>query len=302
MLMMTGDNRQWKKDANRRIASDRWNSRSGPASAIAWQETRRWMRVWSFGCLMAAILTSGTIWAGTGAQADTLAPPARRIPNDVPMSASSKEALIRRLWSSRVSAPDPDADIQDRLALLQMVRRVQSVKFESRQSAPTFVPPAEPEAPAGRTPAKPAIAENTALDEPATVLPGPEESSTPLTATATRTLDDLLLNPDQVHDPFEMAELLFLSGRRAEAAPFYDRALALTSAAEDATSADRAWILFQLANCLRETDLIRAKDTYVTLIAEYPASPWAEIAKAHGQLITWYQKTKPHQLIALQEP
>ena len=105
-------------------------------------------------------------------------------------------------------------------------------------------------------------------------------------------------DPNEVHDPLEMAELLFLSGRQTEATVFYEKALALTQPNDPATESDRAWILFQLGNCLRQTDMARARDMYMRLVSEYPGSPWTELAKAHGRLITWYQNARPEQLMA----
>lgn len=214
-------------------------------------------------------------------------------------AVDSRQAMIRHLWSSRMTAPDPDEDAEDRLELMQLVQQVKSVKFQSEPPAPTFNAPGTSQSQTEREQGEPAAeVQEAGLDEPPASPSGPSTTSSPLSAKAEMTLDDLTRHPDMVEDPFELAELLFLSGRRAEAGPFYERALANTSAGDPATDADRAWILFQLGNCLRETDLIRAKETYVSLIAEYPKSPWAEIAKAHGQLITWHQKTKPDRLIA----
>jgi hypothetical protein len=112
---------------------------------------------------------------------------------------------------------------------------------------------------------------------------------------ALKQLERLMLDPNQVSDPLEMAELLFLGGRTAEAAVFYEKALASLASSDPMHSEDRAWILFQLGNCLRETDMARARDTYMKLVSQYPSSPWTELAKAHGRLITWYQSAKPEQ-------
>jgi TolA-binding protein len=102
-------------------------------------------------------------------------------------------------------------------------------------------------------------------------------------------------NPGQVREPLEMAELLFLSGRPTEAAPFYARALDQLNHTDPSYDADRAWVLFQWGNCLRETDTAKAQETYMKLVSEYPDSPWTELAKAHGRLLTWYEKSRPGQ-------
>jgi tetratricopeptide (TPR) repeat protein len=127
--------------------------------------------------------------------------------------------------------------------------------------------------------------------------PTPETAPT-LSAKAQKALADLQRNPSRVRDPLETAELLFLSGRPTDATPFYEEALRRASPGAAASSSDRAWILFQLGNCLRETDAAKAQDAYAKLIAEYPDSPWTEMARAGSRLLTWYQSTRPDQLIA----
>ena len=61
---------------------------------------------------------------------------------------------------------------------------------------------------------------------------------------------------------------------------------------------NRAWILFQIGNCLKDDDLAKAQEMYRQLITECPGSPWAEPAKAREKLIDWYLKEKPRTLIA----
>lgn len=200
-------------------------------------------------------------------------------------------SLTQDLWSTRVAAPEQGKEAEASLALKRLVRQVRSVKFEDQNPGPTFTPPES-------TPA-----EETLEDQAAEIdVPGP---SAPAAATpasggsqptqAEQTLGVLRQDPNQIHDPLEMAELLFLSGRPAEAAPFYARALDGLNRTDPTYEADRAWVLFQLGNCLRETNIAKAQETYMKLISEYPASPWTELAKAHGRLLTWYQKTRPEQ-------
>jgi hypothetical protein len=114
-------------------------------------------------------------------------------------------------------------------------------------------------------------------------------------------LTPLLQDPNRVSDPLEMAELLFLSGHLTEAAVFYEKALVRLARNDPRQSEDHAWALFQLGNCLRETDMGRAKDSYMKLISQHPNCPWTELAKAHGRLITWYQGTNPQQWMPAQE-
>jgi hypothetical protein len=211
------------------------------------------------------------------------------------------EGLAAELWSSRIAAPAPSEDAETRLALTQLIRQVRSVKFDDGKPTPPPEPPAVAQTVPAPTETKATRQEMVSVEPPAAV-PARDENGALLSVRARRTLESLLQDPRQVHDPLEMAELLFLSGRPADAVPFYGKALEHTSVGDATTGQDRAWILFQLANCLRETDLNKAQKTYAQLVSEYPSSPWTELAKAQGQLVGWYQQDQPHQLTAARQP
>jgi len=210
--------------------------------------------------------------------------------------------LARRLWQNRITALDPNEDAEIRNDLRSLIRQVRSLTFEDTTTDPTFSTFLEPTPGTDNATTNAVSRVNPKQTQPpaTTTAPAPE----PLTALPTDTLkelEDLLRDPDQVGDPLEMAELLFLSGRPSEAAVFYEKALALVPRNDPTTSEDRAWILFQLGNCLRPTDMTKARDMYMKLISQYPSSPWTELAKVHGRLITWYQSAKPEQLMPKDE-
>ncbi len=211
------------------------------------------------------------------------------------------DILARRLWKNRKSAPDPDEDADTRRALQNLIGRVQSIRFAGSDTEPTFSAPA----PTADTPSAAQSAIVNAGPQIAAPLPNtavPARESPPALEPATlERLESLLQDPNQVSDPLDMAELLFLSGHPMKAAIFYEKALSHLKSGDPDQSEDRAWILFQLGNCLRETDMSRAKDVYMKLIAQHPSSPWTELAKAHGRLITWYQGTNPQQWMPTKE-
>lgn len=115
-------------------------------------------------------------------------------------------------------------------------------------------------------------------------------------------LKNLSQHPDELHNPFELGEVLFLSGHPQEAVIFYQEALRRTDAKDVSLAQERAWILFQIGNCLRNNDMPAAGKIYEQLIAEYSNSPWTELAQAQAKLIEWLQKEKPDSLIVGNEP
>lgn len=110
-------------------------------------------------------------------------------------------------------------------------------------------------------------------------------------------LKDLLPHPEKLDRPLELGEVLFFSGDLTDAAVFYREALTRTDPNDKNASGDRAWILFQIGNCLRNSDRPTASKMYGQLLSEYPQSPWTEIAKAEIKLIDWYLKDSPQTLL-----
>ena len=110
-------------------------------------------------------------------------------------------------------------------------------------------------------------------------------------------LENLIQKPDQLKNPFELAEVLFLSGQPRKATMFYQEALKRKDLNDLGLAQEKAWILFQIGNCLRNDDLQSAKNTYRQLIAEYPDYLLTDFAKVQEKLIDWHLKDKPDTLI-----
>lgn len=243
-------------------------------------------------CMLLCLLSCGMA-VSTAAGSDGSSVPALTMHTDI-----QQGQLARELWSGRVTAPDPNDDVTTSLTLKRLIRQIQSVKFEDKRPAPAFTRPVEPQTPPEPSAVQPTKEVKAQPIRPATATVENGETQ-PLPSNKTqRVLEGLLQDAGRIHDPLEMAELLFLNGRPTEATPFYQKALEHTAPGDPATDQDRAWILFQLGNCLRETDLAQAQDAYVKLISEYPDSPWTELAKAHGRLLSWYREARPQELLA----
>jgi TolA-binding protein len=221
-------------------------------------------------------------------------------PGDVIRNKEFPESsLNRQLWQARISAPRDEKDEKDKNELQRLIEQIRTIKFEPKKQNPEPViaikptPTTEPNEilPETEVPQEPGKKEIESKSK----LPLPYE---PIAEKTLQTLRNLSQHPDQQNNPFELAEILFLSGHLKEAGIFYQEALNRKDMDETVSSQDRAWILFQTGNCLRDDEPAMAKKMYRQLIAEYPDSLWADLAKAQDELINWYQQDKPRTLIA----
>ncbi len=105
-------------------------------------------------------------------------------------------------------------------------------------------------------------------------------------------------NPSAVNNPYRLAEVLFVAGNKELAAIFYAEALRRIQADAIENPAERAWIIFQIANCLEQSDTDRSAQMYRKVITEYPDSEWAQIAKVKEKLAEWYKENKQVKLAA----
>jgi len=115
-----------------------------------------------------------------------------------------------------------------------------------------------------------------------------------LKAETIKLIKDLIDNPESFNSFFELGEIMFDSNRLSDASVFYKRAL---NSADKDDKENRAWITFQLANCLRNTDYSKAIEYYKMLIAEFPHCEWSDFAKDQIKLLSWYLNDDPQGLI-----
>jgi tetratricopeptide (TPR) repeat protein len=214
---------------------------------------------------------------------------------------STQNAVTRQLWRNRVLAPEQTDDPETQIALNGLVRRIRSMRFEAKEQPPAAAPFVMPEPTERRVDVAPGQdAAERKEERPPTASSAPRES--PLSLEAAEALQRVVADPNQAGNPLELAELLYLTGRLPEAAVLYRKALDGAAGKGPGAQADRAWILLQLGNCLRDAKPAQARDIYARLVAEHPDCPWVDLAKAHSQLITWYEQVQPRQWVTTQEP
>lgn len=118
-----------------------------------------------------------------------------------------------------------------------------------------------------------------------------------ITEQTIKKLKKMAEKPEEVDNPYEIGNTLYLSNNIGEAAAFYQEALRRKKPDDLSASGDRAWLLFQTGNSLQTIDMLAASDFYKKLITEYPNSPWADYARVQSNVITWYINDKPDELL-----
>ena len=221
------------------------------------------------------------------------------------ISKAPDTLLGRQLWQARISTSKGQKDNKSRNELQQIIKQIHSVEFKPQAQTPEAFIVVEP---VQKTEPNENLSdiEATAKSEEKKVEPGTREAGADnliptkagtISDQTLQMLDNLSQHPEQLENPFELAEVLFHSGHLKQAEKCYRQALSRSSRDETDSPGTRAWILFQIGNCLRNDDPAAAMETYRQLIAEHPNSLWVDLAKARSSLINWYQQNKPRMLI-----
>ncbi len=298
-----------------RLPGNRESKREHRAPSAGYRSSLHALCFFCLSVLACCLLTSSTLAelpsAPQGAQTGEIAPaslmaqeaekPSQNSLHSPPKPGSQ---AAHRLWQSRISVPENQKDAKGKNELKHLIEQLRSVRFEPNKQTPEHTIAMEPVSKTEPNEALSAIRRGgpkqpakrdmrSKLDKSAA-----GEPYEPVSDRALQLLENLSQHPDQLHNPLGLAEVLFLSGHLKQAAIFYQEALARMSLDDVGSAQDRAWILFQTGNCLRDDDLANAGKMYRQLIAECPNSPWIDLAKARLNLIDWYQKSKPQTLIA----
>lgn len=221
----------------------------------------------------------------------------RKLPNrDLTIPGNKSNSLGRQLWWAGISAYQGEKDRQSKSRLRRIIEQVRSIEFKSPKQTVEpviIVKPVIATVEPNETSSHTEVKEES---EKKTIEPRlPYE---PLTDRTLQLVGNLAQHPERSENPFALGEVLYHSGHLKEAAVFYQEALKRKGPDETGSARNRAWILFQIGNCLRDDDPLTAKKMYGILIAEYSDSPWIDLARAREGLIGWQQKDKPLTLIA----
>ncbi len=209
------------------------------------------------------------------------------------------EQLAQQLWKSRIS-PLAQSQTNDKAdELKSVIEQVRSVKFQSQppaQEQTDIASAAQPELDAGTIPSE-------LHGQP---VPAAGKTEIPDELLSDKTLEMVkrrLEDSNDGTDFLQLAEILFQSGKLVPAGLCYKKALASIPGDDTSPAGERAWILFQIGNCLKSDDPNTSRESYAELIRTQPDSPWAQIARARHGVLEWYQQEQPRRLIQqLKEP
>jgi tetratricopeptide (TPR) repeat protein len=216
-----------------------------------------------------------------------------KIDSAIPANINNQHG--RQLWRAGMSVYRGKEDNRSKNELKQLIELIRSIEFKPQKKAPEpviAIDPVETKAEPNEIPFDLEVKEEhdkTKIES--------ELTNWPITNQTLKMLLNTAQDPNQLDNPFELGEILYFSGYLREAAVFYQEALNRKGTDNDGARRNRAWTLFQLANCLRESDPPAAKKIYVQLITEFPESMWVDLAKARIKVIDWFLKDKPQTLI-----
>jgi len=198
--------------------------------------------------------------------------------------------IEKKLWQTRISHIEDEKENKIKSELQRIIDEIETIEFQTPKE--TDKPVEEIKLPQ-KTVAKVTLPDTQFFEENIKTRPQYEI----ITDETLKIFEDLSQHPEQIENPFELAEVLFQSGHLKQAAKCYIQALEKEKTDKPDINEKIPWILLQIGNCSRKHDPQTAVKMYEQLITEYPNSMWVDVAKAQTQLIKWHTQAKPENLI-----
>ena len=218
-------------------------------------------------------------------------PTTTKTPGEPAVSAAARQTARQRMMLRRESVKAMDAGPADE-ELDRAIRRLEAVrltpkKAHSSSPSPSPAPTTQPAQPRSATsqPASPSSVAAAAASVAATTQPVARAKSSPLDKIRS-------LPAGSITDPVALADALYLAGRIEAAATFYEKGLETKL-----ESSTRAWLLFQLGNCHKDSDPEAARGYYKRLLNEHTESIWKPAVVVADRLIEWKLTNKPEELL-----
>jgi len=212
-----------------------------------------------------------------------------------PVSFAAKDSTAsNKLMSARITAAVSKKTGESKSELRDLIDQINSVKINTKKKQTKI--PSEKITPENikDEPLQNAFNKTSQNDDFTKNNFDETEQSGRLKEETIKSIKDLINNPESFNSFFELGEIMFDSNRLSDAYVFYKRALDSTDKND---KENRSWILFQTANCLRNTDYSKAIEYYKRLITEFPHCQWSEFSKDQVELLSWYLNDNPQGLI-----
>ena len=197
-------------------------------------------------------------------------------------AGNGSDSIYRQLRKGGITAISAEEDTKTRKDLEELIAELSALTLPELEKAISEEEPV----------AEPSEAAEEIDPDPVTE---PKRENEPQILSEERLLAVLEKNPQDVVDPFGVAEALFASGDLDGAAKFYQ--LALDRIAGQEQHPDGDWAMLQKANCLRIETPDIAEEIYKKFDNQYPNSMWNSIGRAHQQVISWYKENDPQTVI-----
>lgn len=210
--------------------------------------------------------------------------PAKNTIKSMPTKNTVK--LQREVKKSDISSLAKPESSETKDSLAELISQIESLEIPDTKTdvkQPLSQPSATQEQPGKKEEVKAEPLVKTSETTEATETSTPKKKDT----------IELINESKNITEPLAVAESLLACGKSDKAIKFFDMALEATNGIETMSDTNRAWILFQLATCLRGTEPARAGQLYQQLIAEYPESYWTPVAAIQNQIVEWQLKAQP---------
>ena len=242
------------------------------------------------------LIAAGTIWAAQTPQAT----PSKSNPSP------TGQEIRSQLRQSQLAPLTPPADVGgSQKSLKELTEELRRLQLPQLQTTDTVSQ--KPKSPSE------SVAAKSSADEPSTqtstsmvqdsnkvqkqpTKPAqPDKSEFIIPDTADPVMAVLTANPQAVVDLFSAAEALFAKRDLSRAAKLYQQVM--DQMTDNLQDQNRSWVLFQYGNCLRISKSTEAAKVYEKVIADYPESDWAKVARARNTYFAWSQQAKPEGLL-----
>lgn len=217
------------------------------------------------------------------------AEPIQTTPVHDPWQSTPKDELLK----TNISSVTAQSDSLNKQKLTRLIEQISSMKMRPKPKETQSQPQPQDELKESISDVNEARPTNPELIQ---AQEKRRQSTQTLNPEIVQRLEQIIEKSGKTSEPQLLADMLYQTGNYELAAYFYELAISRDAEAQ-ADEADNAWLMMQKAVCLDKTNPQQALQVYKSLISQYPASPWMELAKNRQSLVGWLEAQQPEKLI-----